>query len=378
MAKVALTRCSNYNDECKRKVEYLIELLGGINKVVRSGDTVLIKPNMVVVGRGENGNITHPYVVEPLVKMCYEAGAEKIFVGDGAGEVNTYKVYTISGMKKILDKLRNDKIPVEFIDLNYDKNPQTNDYDAFDLGSLALNQGHVYRVAHTVSEVDVIISVPKLKSHNGAGITVSLKNIIGIAPGGYYGFPKRKGNKDKLPHFSDKPWYSPERYDKIWRTIIDLNRIALGLYPGSPKKRRFFTVVDGVVGGVYDRLVRSLPVWKPINVGVLIAGADPVAVDTVAAKIMCYLPKRIPTIVEAAKSGLGTMSNISIIGERIENFRKFFPPSNNWVNIIDFSCKEVWPHGFFLYLRKHINDLLFKVRANRIFSKTCVNSANHQ
>lgn len=369
MAKVALVRCNNYDEECKRKVEHLIELLGGIDRVVQPGDTVLIKPNMVVAERGESGNVTHPHVVEPLIKMCYEADAEKILVGDGAGETDTYKVYVVSGMKKIIDKLKNDGIPVEFIDLNYDKNPQTDDYDAFDLGPLTLNQGHVYRVAHSISEVDVIISVPKLKSHNGAGISVSLKNIIGVAPGGYYGFPKRKGKEDKLPHFSDKPWYSSERYDKIWRTIIDLNKIALGLYPGSPKRRKFLTVVDGVVGGVYDRLVDSLPVWKPINVGVLIAGIDPVAVDTIAARIMCYLPKRIPSIVWAAESGLGTMSDIIIIGERLEDFRKFFPPTRNWVNIIDFGCKEVWPHALFLHLRKHINDLLFRLKVDRIFNK---------
>lgn len=369
MIKVALLHSSTYDEECEQKVRCLIELLGGIKRIIRPGDFVLIKPNLVVARNGESGNVTHPSVVKPLIELCHEAGAERILVGDGSGEVDTSEAFIASGMKRVVDDLRNSSIPVEFVDLNYDKNPKTGDFDAIDLGPLALNKGHVYRVAHTVLEADVIISVPKLKSHNGAGISVSLKNIVGVAPGGYYGFPKRQGNIDVLPHFSNAPWYSSSRYDKIWRTIIDLNRIAFGLYPDSPKRRRYFAVVDGIIGGVYDKLVNALPVWKPIKVGALVAGTDPVAVDTICSRIMCYVPERIPTLVEASRSGIGYMDDIDVIGENIENLRTYFPPSPNWLNIVDLSLMEVWPDAFISYLRKMANDVAFKLKVNHIIEK---------
>lgn len=366
MVKVALLSSKGYGEESKGAVRRAIKLIGGIDKIVKRDDSVLVKPNLVVDRTGESGNVTHFSLVEALVELCYEAGASQIFVGDGSGEVDTSEAFASSGMKIVFDKLHDKGIPVEFVDLNYDKNPDTDDFDAIDLGALALNSSHVYRVAHTVLKVDVIISVPKLKSHNGAGITISLKNLIGIAPGGYYGFPKRQGDVDVLPHFTDAPWYSSTRYDRIWRTIIDLNRIALGLYPESPKRRRYLAVVDGIIGGVYYKLVRALPVWKPIKVGALIAGTDPVAVDTVGARIMCYVPKRIPTIVQAVKNGFGTMSNIDVIGEPIKNLCAFFPPSRNWVNIVNLGSRKVWPHAFLLYLRKTANDMVFKLGVNRL------------
>jgi uncharacterized protein (DUF362 family) len=369
MPKVVLARSNNYDQECKRKIKHLIKLLGGIEKIVQPDNLVLIKPNLVTPCDGESGSVTHSSLIEPLIEMCYEAGAKKIFVGEGSGEVDTFKAFVSSGVNIVFDRLRDKGIPVEFVDLNYDKNPDTNNFDAIDLGPLALNSGHVYRVAHTVFKVDVIISVPKLKSHNGAGITSSLKNIIGIAPGGYYGFPKRKGNVDVLPHFTDAPWHSSTRYDRIWRTTIDLNRIALGLYPGSPKRRRYLAVVDGIIGGVYYKLVQALPLWKPIKVGALIAGTDPVAVDTVCARIMCYVPERIPTIVQAAKNGLGTTSDIDIIGEQVENLCKFFQPSRNWLNIVDLGSRKVWPNVFLLYLRKAASDMAFKLKINRFIEK---------
>jgi uncharacterized protein (DUF362 family) len=362
LVKVALSSSKGYGEESKGAVRRAIELIGGIDKIVNRGDSVLIKPNLVVDRTGESGNVTHFSLVEALIELCYEAGASQIFVGDGSAHVETYEAFVASGMKDIVDKMRLDGIPVEFVDLNYDKNPNIGDFDAVNLGEYSLNKGFIYRVAHTVLEADVIISVAKLKNHNGAGITVALKNMIGVAPGGYYGFPKKQGNRDVLPHFSNDLWDSLSIYDLVWRTIIDLNRIVRGNYPGSTKKRRYLAVVDGVVRGAYDKRSKALPLWNPVKVGVIIAGTDAVAVDTVSAKIMCCRPDKIPTIFQAANSGLGTMSDIEITGEKVDDFRTFIPPTSNWVSIADISILQNLPKIFHLTLKKIAYESLVKLK----------------
>jgi len=360
-SKVALISSESYGEESKRAVEQAINLTGGIEEIVQSGDTVLIKPNLINTRDGISGNVTHFSLVERLIELCNNAGADEIFVGDGSGNTRTPKAFKTSGMKKIVDRLSGDGIPVRFVDLNFDKDPETNEFDTVDLGSYALNSGHIYRVAHTVLRSNVIISVPKLKVHNGAGITVALKNMIGTAPGGYYGFPKKGGTikslydasvnrVEVLPHGS-----ADRKYDLIWRTIIDLNRIMLGEYPDSPKKKRYLAVVDGVVAGAYDDIHSTfeLPLWSPVKVGVIIAGRDPVAVDAVSSKVMCLRADRIPTIVRASESGLGEIEDIEVLGERIEEVRKFVPPTNEWLNLSDRRILEVWPKVVHRIIRKH-------------------------
>lgn len=375
---MALLSSESYGEESKRVVEQAITLIGGIEEIVRSGDTVLIKPNLVNARCGISGNVTHFSLVERLIELCYNAGADEIFVGDGSGNADTFEAFKSSGMEKIVDRLNGGDIPVRFVDLNFDKNPETDEFDAVDLGSYALNSGHVYRIAHTVLRSDVIISVPKLKVHDGAGITVALKSMIGIAPGGYYGFPKKGGmikslynaslnRVEVLPHGS-----ADKKYNLIWRTIIDLNRIMLGEYPDSPKKKRYLAVVDGIVAGAYDDIHSTfeLPLWRPVKVGVIIAGRNPVAVDVVSSRVMCLRADRIPTIVHASKSGLGEMNDIEILGDTIEEVRKFVPPTNEWLNLSDKRILEVWPKVMYRIIRKHAYTIALNPRIYPLIQKT--------
>ena len=158
----SLVSSRSYGD-AGRATRKAVELLGGIEKAVKPGDIVLIKPNLVNTYDGESGNVTHFSLLESLSEVCHGVGAEKIFIGDGSGAVDTSTAFTTSGLKRVVDRLGARRLPVEFIDLNYDRNPKTNEFDVVDLGKDALNQNHTYRVAHTVGIADVIISVPKLK-----------------------------------------------------------------------------------------------------------------------------------------------------------------------------------------------------------------------
>jgi uncharacterized protein (DUF362 family) len=355
-ARVALLSSKYYGEESKSTVKRVVELIGGIGKVVRPGDVVLIKPNLINTYDGESGNVTHSSFIEPLVEVCHRAGASKIFVGDGSGDIDTSATFTTSGMKKVVDRLRSDGIPVEFVDLNYDKNPETNEFDTVSLGKDALIPNQTYRVAHTVLISDVIISVPKLKTHALAGISVALKNTVGIAAGGYYGFPKRRENR--LPHGDDN---NPLANDVIWRMILDLHRIALGRYSDSPKERKYLAVVDGVVAGSYDKVLdlgdqHWLPVWKPVKVGAIIAGIDPVAVDAVSARVMGCRPEKIPTIYHASEIGWGAMNDIEIVGEKVEDVRRFVPLPKGFSSAADVHVPKLWPTISYFTLRTNMRE----------------------
>ena len=334
--KIALLSADEYGDKIEKTEMKAVEFVGGIEKAVQPGDKVLIKPNLVNNQLGENGDVTHFSLIGPIIRACHDAGAAEILVGDGSGDVDTPKAFVASGVKQVVERLSSNGIPVKLVDLNYDKNPKTNEFDRVSLGKIGLNQNFVYRIAHSVLAVDTIISMPKLKTHTKTGITVALKNFIGIAPGGYYGFPKWRGDVEILPHGPID--LSPI----IQQTILDLNRIALGKYPGSPRERKYMAIVDGVVAGVYYKMnAERIPIWRPIKVGVVIAGTDAVAVDTISAKVMCFAPEKIDLITRAASFGFGTMKDIEISGNKVEEVRRLVPPPDAFLHIADKSIPGV-------------------------------------
>jgi uncharacterized protein (DUF362 family) len=146
----------------------------------------------------------------------------------------------------------------------------------------------------TVRGVDFLVSMPKLKTHHWAGVTLSLKNMFGIVPGGCYGWPKN------VLHWAG-----------IDNSILDINAAA----------RPDFAIVDGIIGMEGNGPIQGEP--KPC--GVLVLGDDPVAVDSTCARIMGLLPGRIKHIARAATL-LGHMERekITLLGESIESTRTPF------------------------------------------------------
>lgn len=374
--KISIVSARSYGEETEKAIEQAVESAGGIQRIVQHGDVVLIKPNMVHPQTGESGHVTHCSLVKKLVELVNTAGASRIIVGDGSADGNTLEAFETSGVKKVVRDLNSSGVITELVDLNYDKNPETGDFDAVQIGEGGLNPNYVYRIAHSVLVADAIVSVPKIKSHNGTGITISLKNMIGTAPGGYYGFPKKKGHIDALPHSSSSYDYGNinsknmlAKYDVIWRTIIDLNKIARGEYQDSPKKRKIVNVVDGVVAGSYNYRSTEIALWDAVKVGVVVSGVDAVAVDTVCSQIMCYRPERIPLLVNSAKNSLGTMDEIEILGERIEDVRVFVPPADVWLSIVDKSIPNLWPRLTFQTIRKHAVQVATKPSIYSVMKK---------
>ena len=170
---------------------------------------------------------------------------------------------------------------LRIVDLNYDAAVEVEPPG----GALA---APTYWVPRTVREASVLISVPVLKITGAVGMTVALKNLIGIAPGLKYGWPKLRG----WPPESGSPglWHAPQTLDE---TIVDLAGVA-----GVD-----FAVVDAIVGMERERIRKEG--GTPVRVNTILAGPDPLAVDAVAARLMGLNPADMEFLQLGQRRGLG-------------------------------------------------------------------------
>jgi uncharacterized protein (DUF362 family) len=143
---------------------------------------------------------------------------------------------------------------------------------------------------------DLLISLPKLKTHHWAGVTLSMKNMFGIVPGSHYGWPKN------ILHWAG-----------IKESILDINATLTSL--------RRFAIVDGIVGMEGNGPIQG----EAREVGAIVFGADPVAVDATCCRLMRIDPARIDYITEAARF-LGNIESGAIDqrGEAIDRLAQDF------------------------------------------------------
>jgi uncharacterized protein (DUF362 family) len=271
---VHIARAADYNAE-------LADILGRQyesfrDRVPLKGKRVVLKPNLVEYHRDKVIN-THPHVVAAVIELCRREGAAEVIVAEGPGHWrNVEYLVQASGLG---DVLRQHKVP--FIDLNHDEPVKT-----LNLGRLT-GLEFLY-LSRTVATADVLISLPKLKTHHWAGATLSLKNLFGTLPGICYGWPK-----------NELHWRG------IDNSIVD---IALTRTPD-------LAIVDGIIGMEGDGPINGTP--KPF--GALVMGSDPVAVDATCCRLMGLRPERIGYLVmgHAKKLGLFGEEQIAQHGETI-------------------------------------------------------------
>jgi uncharacterized protein (DUF362 family) len=357
--------------------------LGG---VIQPGDTVLLKPNLVREFRETHAGhddcvVTHGSLIRAVVDYAFRAldGRGRIVIADAPhSDCDFDKVVRIAGLREIQKAYRHEVgFPIELYDLrpecahkvdgvivghrplpgdpagyvnvdlagrsmfceieNLCRRLYGSEYDHGELFSHHRDGRHEYLISRSVLTADVVISLPKLKTHKKTGITVNMKNLVGI-----------NGNKNWLPHhregtraqggdqFADEgagsriegsvvrafkrvfPWLGPLRplvagpikalgkrafgdtntdrirsgnwhgNDTTWRMVIDLNRAlhysdADGRLHERPM-RRFFSIVDGIVAGEGNGPMD--PTARPA--GLVLAGQNPVAVDLAAARLIGF------------------------------------------------------------------------------------------
>ena len=222
----------------------------------------MLKPNLVEYHRDKVIN-TNPHVVAAVIELCKREGAGEIIVAEGPGHWrNVEYLVAASGLG---DVLKQHDVP--FVDLNHDEPVKTPN-----LGRLT-GLEYLY-LSKTIATADVVISLPKLKTHHWAGATLSLKNLFGTLPGICYGWPK-----------NELHWRG------IDNSIVD---IALTRTPD-------LAIVDGIIGMEGDGPLNGTA--KPI--GALVMGNDLCAVDATCCRLMMLDPERIGYLVLGAGKKLG-------------------------------------------------------------------------
>ncbi len=285
MALVSIVRVQD--EDIEGAVRSAAKQAGGLDTLIGRGSTVLIKPNVLRPLESGTGILTDARVTEAVVKIAKERNPRRIIIGEGASVGydfpdfrDTLDAFKMSGTEDVAQRCG-----VELIDLNRDQTVEVEIPDAYVMKK--------FTVAKTALEADVIISVPVLKTHVRTAITCSLKNMKGILPG----LEKRRTHQCGLD-----------------RAIVDLNKAV----------KPHFTVVDAVncMEGTWE-----YPRDR-VNLNLVVAGADPVAVDTTCARIMRLDPAMVLHIQLAQEKGLGTAdpSQIEVRGLRVEEVARRFRP----------------------------------------------------
>jgi uncharacterized protein (DUF362 family) len=274
-SRVAILKAASYEDDLTQLVLDGIKVCG----LSVAGKTVLLKPNLVEYERDTVIN-THPAVVGAALEAFLRLGAKQVRVGEGPGHRrDTDGLLVASGF---LPYLRDTRSP--FIDLNLD------DIRKVPLLSRFMGIDSLY-FPESVLSADLLVSMPKIKTHHWAGMTLSMKNFFGIVPGVKYGWPKN------FLH-----WHG------IHESIVDINSTV---HP-------HFVIADGIVGMEGNGPIQG----KPRACGVVILGEDPVAVDSTCVRVAGLNPEKIDYL-RIAGEFLGNLqeNRIKQIGEAISQVR---------------------------------------------------------
>jgi uncharacterized protein (DUF362 family) len=245
-APVSIYRAATYSDELYDLVRRII----AEHALDVRGKRVVLKPNLVEFDAHTVIN-TNPKLVHAALEAFRQAGAAEVRIAEGPGHRRiTLDLAEAGGYFATVPKFEE-----VFTDLNLDEITRVKLVKAQSrLESLYL--------PNTVLGCDLLVSMPKLKTHHWAGATLSMKNLFGLVPGGVYGWPKN------VLHWAGIP-----------ECIADLH----ALFPKT------FAIVDGIVGMEGNGPIQG----TPRAAGVVVAGASPIAVDATCCRIMGLDPARI-------------------------------------------------------------------------------------
>ena len=242
-------------------------------EILADDKPILIKPNYLNASHPSTGITTDSRVIEGIIKFLKQKKVKEIIIGEGSGFSDTFEPYKVAGVDTVAEKWN-----VKLVDLNKDDYIEVHPQNPLSLKKV--------KVAKTALE-STIISVPKLKLHRIAGVSLSIKNMMGAM--------KPKGSM----------------HTHLNSNIADLASII------TPK----ISVIDGIIAGEGHESSGN-----PVEMNLVIVGTDPVAVDSVGAAVMMMPPEDVKHLRLAEKKGLGTnnLNKIEILGEPIEKVRRKF------------------------------------------------------
>jgi uncharacterized protein (DUF362 family)/NAD-dependent dihydropyrimidine dehydrogenase PreA subunit len=281
MSTVAISRCNDYElEKVSNATKRCLSLIGNVETLIKTGMKVLLKLNLLSSGLGpERAVNTHPSVIRALVGILQNDYGCKVYIGDSCGSLrtgSTYQAFRVTQIDKIAEE-------TGAVIVNFD-NDET--IDIINKNATIVKN---FKIAKTVKSVDVVISVPKLKTHGLTRYTGAIKNMFGSIP----------ANGKKNVHL-----IAPKAR-LMAQALVDVFEMV----------QPHITIMDAIIG-----MEGNGPnAGDPRKVGLIIASYDGVALDTVASTIIGYDPMTVPIIKYAYERELGTadMKNINVVGEKI-------------------------------------------------------------
>ena len=276
--------------------------MGGMRNIVSPGQTVLIKVNTVVPSDPNAGFTTDPRMLEALVELVKEQNPAKIQIAErSAQDGDTLQAMDVCGVTAVAERTGAELIAYEHVPYDMVTLPEPTAFRTFP-------------VPRPVREADVYIGLPKLKSHTHTKLTCALKLQFGNLP--TYG------------------WMVDAHRDDIWQKIVNLTKAA------KPKWMLVDSLYTCQGNGPFSAYADDL--IKDNNT--ILAGADPVAVDTVCEALMDWPnPGSIPSTRLAAAQGVGTnrLEEIEVVGTPIDAVKRFY-------KLPDLSLQGVFPNMNFV------------------------------
>lgn len=274
-APVFIARGQTYDGQLQRTIHDGL-IACGLQPASFRGKRVLLKPNLVEPTRDAPHVTTHPAMIVAAAEVFRRWGAT-VTVGEGPGHIRDTELALVES--DVQDAL--DRAELPFADLNYEE------------VAWVENRGRVSKLPgfyfpRSVVEADLIVSLPKMKTHHWVGVTAAMKNLYGVIPGIKYGWPKNVLHHAGIPE-----------------TVLDINA-------SLPKT---IAVVDGI-----DCMEGDGPIMgSRKHQGLIVVGANLPAVDATVCRLMQLVPERI-SYLQLAANRLGPIAARAITqrGERWE------------------------------------------------------------
>jgi uncharacterized protein (DUF362 family) len=308
------------NDNIGYAIEKSIDLIGGINTVTAHKERIMLKPNLV---SSDPSATTKPEVIKTLAQMMKGAGKE-VLIGEGSAAApgfnfkdgviyRTKKRELLDGMQQyVFDGLGYSELAksmgIPLVNLHSGEMSQVKIHNAFVFDEITLHR--------SLTEVDLLCSVPMMKTHGLAQVTLGMKNLVGVYPGTEY-YAVRGLMHDRAAEVESSGTAV---------AIVDMVRAnKLGL-----------VVVDGSMA----MEGQGPSMGSLVKMDLIIAGTNPLATDMVSANIMGFEPNEIPTFIWANKAGMKPtrLDEIEVRGEKLNSVRRKFlrPAIYAWNDISGF------------------------------------------
>jgi uncharacterized protein (DUF362 family) len=319
-AKAVVSIVRIKGDNIGAAVEEAIDLLGGIETVAKGKERIMLKPNLVAESPYFT---TKPEVIKTLSRLMKASGKE-VLIGEGSaaaggfnakqGEVyRTKNKATLDGMQQyVFDQLGYTELAksmhLPLINLHSGEMVDVSVPNAFAFDKLTLHQ--------SLTDIDLLCSVPMMKTHTLATVTLGMKNLIGLYPGTVY-TSVRAGVHDRAAKAGSRG---------VAFEIVDMVRAnKLGL-----------VVVDGSIAMEGNGPTEG----TLVKMGLIVAGTNPLATDMVAARTMGFEMEEIPTFRIAQRAGMSpaSLDEVEVRGEKVADVNKNFKKPNvvAWESIREF------------------------------------------